>query len=153
MTIKNKQDTTEKSNNNGNTSTSQNNNKNEENNTQIKPEVSNINKLWTTVKELTNTSTKQPPRHIIHENNVITSVKKISNIASEHFINKITKIRNKFTSSQITHIQILEQLINKPRCKFKIPYITTKQTKKLIRNMKSSNSTGHDLSSIKIYKL
>jgi len=65
-------------------------------NTHIKPEVRNINKLWTTVKELTNNCTKTPPRKIIHENSIITSLRKISNIASNHFINKIIKIRIKF---------------------------------------------------------
>ena len=139
--------------NNSNTRTSNTKNNNIQNNPKIKPEVSNINKLWTTVKELTNTSTKTPPRHIIHENSVITSLRKIANVANQHFINKIKKIRSKFTSSNLTHIQILEQLINKPKSKFKIPYITVKQTKKLIRNMKSSNSTGNDLFSMKIYKL
>ena len=153
LTIKSKHDTTDNTNNNSNTSINQNNNNNVPNDTQIKPEVSNINKLWTTVKELTNTSTKAPPRHIIHENSVITSIRKIYNIASAHFINKIKEIRNNFTPSPISHTQILEQLITKPKCKFILPYITIKQTKKLIRNMKSSNSTGHDSSSIKIYKL
>ena len=68
-------------------------------------------------------------------------------------MNKMIKIRNNFTPSTITHTQILEQLISKPQCKFTLPHITIKQTKKLIRKMKSSNSTGHDSSSIKIYKL
>ena len=52
------------------------NNNNTQDTEKIKPEVNNINKLWTTVKEITNTSTKTPPRHIIHENIVVTSVRK-----------------------------------------------------------------------------
>ena len=153
LTINNKNIANGKTNNNGNNINNKNNNIDRTNNTHIKPEVSIINKLWTTVKELTNTSTKAPPRNIIHENSVITSLRKISNIASNHFINKIIKKRNNFTPSTITHTQILEQLITKPKCKFILPHITIKQTKKLIRKMKSSNSTGHDSSSIKIYKL
>ena len=116
------------------------------NGTKIKPEVSNVNKLWTTVKELTNTATKAPPRSIIHNNTIVTSLKKIANIACAHFINKVVTIRSKFTQHQVTHTQILEHLIKKPKSKFILPQITIKQTKRLIRNMKSSNSTGHDLS-------
>ena len=86
--------------NNGNASTSNTNNNNTPNNPKIKPEVSNINKLWTTVKELTNTSTKTPPRHIINENMAVTSIRKIASIANQHFINKIKTIRSKFTSRQ-----------------------------------------------------
>ena len=102
---------------------------------------------------MTNTNTKTPPRNIIHETMSITSIRKIANIANKHFINKINNIRSKFTHNKVTHTQILEQLISKPRSKFRIPYITVKQTKKMIRKMKSSNSTGHYLSSIKIYKM
>ena len=83
----------------------------------------------------------------------VSSIRTIANIANQHFIKKINTIRNKFIHSNITHIQILEKLISKPKSKFTIPYITVKQTKILIRKMKSSNSTGHDLSSIKIYKM
>merc|ERR1711962_1579825 len=58
LTINNKYNTNNGTNNNGDTGNTINNNTNGNNDTKIKPEVSNINKLWTTVKELTNTSTK-----------------------------------------------------------------------------------------------
>merc|ERR1711867_344759 len=109
--------------------------------------------MGTTVKELTNTATKAPPRSIIHNNTIVTALKNIANIACTHFINKLVTIRSKFTPHQVTHTQILEHLIKKPTSKFILPHITIKQTKRLIRNMKSSNSTGHDLFSIKIYKM
>ena len=68
LTVKNKKDTNIINNNNGNYNTSNNNNNNTINTDKLKPEVNNINKLWTTVKELTNTSTKTAPRNIIYEN-------------------------------------------------------------------------------------
>ena len=129
LTIKNKNNTNDGTNINGNTMENKNNNTNVTNETRIKPEVSNINKLWTTVKELTNTSTKTPPSNIIHENTVITSLRKIANIASTHFINKIIKIRNKFKPSTKSHTQIFEQLIKKPKFKFTLPHITFKKKK------------------------
>ena len=39
-----------------------------------------------------------------------------------------------------------------PKSKFILPKISISQTKKLIKGMKASNSVGHDLASIKIYK-
>ena len=84
LTVKNKYETNSNNNNNGNSNKSNTNNNNTINPEKIKPEVSNINKLWTTVKELTNTSTKTPPRHIIHENMAITSIRKIVNIANRN---------------------------------------------------------------------
>ena len=153
LTIKSKYTPITNTNNNTDNQDTLNNNTINTNGTKIKPEVSNVNKLWTTVKELTNTATKAPPRSIIHNNTIVTSLKNIANIACTHFINKLVTIRSKFTPHQVTHTQILEHLIKKPKSKFILPHITIKQTKRLIRNMKSSNSTGHDLSSIKIYKM
>merc|ERR1712240_633465 len=154
LTIRGKDNKNNTINNNSNDHNNCNNNDSKNHhNPLIKPEVSNINKLWTAVKELTNTCKKTPPRNIIHNNSVITSLKHIANIANNHFINKTTKIRNNFIPSTISHIQILKQLIEKPKFKFTLPHIIIQQTKKLIRKMKLSNSTGHDSSSIKIYKM
>merc|ERR1712101_100023 len=153
LTIKSKYTPSPNTNDNTDNQDILNNNTIKTNGTKIKPEVSKVNKLWTTVKELTNTATKAPPRSIIYNNTVVTSLRKIANIACTHFINKVVTIRSKFSKHQVTHTQILEQLITKPTSKFTLPHITIKQTKRLIRNMKSSNSTGHDLSSIKIYKM
>ena len=74
LTIKDKNEAT--TNNNTNITNSNNNHIASNTKTHLKPEVSNINKLWTTVKELTRTCTKTPPRNIIHENSIITSLKK-----------------------------------------------------------------------------
>ena len=79
-------------------------------------------------------------------------MKKIANIANSHYINKILNIRSKFTPSNVTHINILEKIIPKPSSKFTLPYISTKQVSKIIQKMKSSNSIGHDCSSIKLKK-
>ena len=42
----------------------------------IKPEFQREDKLWNTVKELTNSNRKQPPRVLNHNNSVVTSIKK-----------------------------------------------------------------------------
>ena len=52
--------------------------------------------MWGTFKNLTNTNKQVPPRVILHNGNLVTSVKKIVNIANEFFIEKICKIRESF---------------------------------------------------------
>merc|ERR1712240_2833 len=49
--------------------------------------------MWGTLKNLTNTNKQVPPRVILHNRNLVTSVEKIVNIANEYFVEKISKIR------------------------------------------------------------
>ena len=73
LTIRGKDNKNNTTNNNSNNPNNYNNNNiDNHHNPLIKPEVSNINKLWTAVKEITNTCIKTPPRNIIHNNSVIT---------------------------------------------------------------------------------
>ena len=83
---------------------------------------------------------------------MVTSIRKISNIANKFYIDKINKIRENFTPNVVNNIEILGSLIDKPKSKFILPKISISQTKKIIKGMKASNSVGHDLASIKIYK-
>ncbi len=126
LTIKNKYKLDSNTNNNNNNQETLNNNTINTNDTSIKPEVSNVNKLWTTVNESTNTFTKAPPRNITHDNTVVTSLRKIANIACRHFTDKIITIRNKFTPNPVTHTQIIEHLITKPKTRFILSHITLK---------------------------
>ena len=68
------------------------------------------------------------------KNKVITSLKEIASIANKHYINKINKIREKFTRGHISPISILEKLIVRPKSTFNLPYISIGQTKKIIKN-------------------
>ena len=71
--------------------------------------------MWKTFKELSNTNTQVPPRLILHDGNLVTSVKKIVNIANNFFIDKIQKIRDSFPSNNgVTPLEILEFLDNDP---------------------------------------
>ena len=92
-----------------------------------------------------NTVNKLFSRHIINENMAVTSIRKIASIANQHFINKIKTIRSKSTSRQHNTHSNTWTANQQAKSKFTIPYITGKQTKKLIRNMISSNNTGHDM--------
>ena len=59
----------------------------------LKDNVTNDNKLWSTIKDMTDSCNKTPPRNIDHDNRQVTSIRQIANIADRHYIDKIDKIR------------------------------------------------------------
>ena len=70
--------------------------KNDKNGIKLKDNLTSDSKLWTTIKDMTDSSNKTPPRHINHDNRPVTSLRRIANIANRHYIDKIDKIRNDF---------------------------------------------------------
>ena len=80
------------------------------------------------------------------------SPKEIAKIANEFFIAKINDIRKKFTPSTCDPIKILDTLIPRNKNTFKLPLITVTDTKKIIKKLKNSNSTGHDSISNRVIK-
>ena len=58
--------------------------------------------MWNNVKQLTEKLKQIPPRIISYNNRVITSIREITNIANKFFIDKINKIRSKFTHNPRT---------------------------------------------------
>ena len=65
-------------------------------------------KMWSAVKTLTNTNKNQPPRLIISNGEKVTSLKKIANLYNSHTIDKINKIRDKFTPPDTSPLDILK---------------------------------------------
>ena len=49
------------------------------------------NKLWSTIKDMTNSCNKTPPRHIDHDNRPVTSLRKIADIANDIILTKLTR--------------------------------------------------------------
>ena len=70
--------------------------KNDKNDTKLKDCVTNDNKLWSTIKDMTNKCNKIPPRYIDHNNRQVTLLRQIADIANRHYIDKIDKIRQNF---------------------------------------------------------
>ena len=115
--------------------------------------MTNNNKLWSTVKDMTNSCNKTPPRHIDHDNRQVTLLRKIADKANRHYIDKIDRIRQNFKKHRLTHIDLLKMIVLQPKTTFRLQYITLDQTIRIIMNMKTSNALGHDLASIKVYKM
>merc|ERR1712240_51393 len=109
--------------------------------------------MWSTFKNLTNTNKQVPPRGILHNGNLVTSVKKIVNIANEFFIEKIHKIRESFpVNENISPMEILQRLVAKCQNQFDIKMATIENIQRIIKKLKLKNSKGNDISNMKIIK-
>ena len=109
--------------------------------------------MWGTFKNLTNTNKQVPPRVILHNGNLVTSVKKIVNIANEFFIDKISKIRESFpVNTSISALKILQNLVPKCKNQFVIKMATLEDIERIVKKLKPKNSKGNDISNMKIIK-
>ena len=63
---------------------------------------------------------------ILHDNKIVTSISKITNIANNQYKNKVNNIRNKFKHDSINPIQLLQHLIPKFNSVFTLPLPTEK---------------------------
>ena len=110
-------------------------------------------KMWNNVKQLTNKLKQTPPRMITHNNKVITSLNKITNIANNHYKNKVEKIRNTFTNNHnIDPIQLLHNLIPKPDTTFKLLLPSLNDVAEIIKKATSTYSVGNDIINMNIIK-
>ena len=109
--------------------------------------------MWGTFKNLTNTSKQAPPRVIIYNGNLVTSVKKIVNIANEFFVEKVRKIRESFpVNFNISAIEILQKLVPKCQNQFQIKMATMEDIERILKKLKPKNSKGNDITNMKIIK-
>ena len=92
--------------------------------------------MWGTFKNLTNTSKQAPPRVIIYNGNLVTSVKKIVNIANEFFVEKIRKIRESFpVNLNISALEILQKLVPKCQNQFEIKMATIEDIERILKKI------------------
>ena len=109
--------------------------------------------MWNNVMQLTNKLKQVPPRMISHNNKVVTSISKITNIANNHYKNKVEKIRKSFTTNHnIDPIQLLHNLIPKPNTTFELPLPTHNDIAEIIKKATSSYSVGNDIINMNIIK-
>ena len=52
-----------------------------------------------------------PPRMLVQEFTIVTSIKNIANIANKFYIDKILKIGENFSPSHITPLMLLKKLV------------------------------------------
>ena len=96
--------------------------------------------MWKTVQDILGKVKQKPPRVILHENKLTTSLLKICNVANNFFISQIMKIREKFTQyNDITPIQILEFLLPSNVNSLKISLVAEETVKKLLKKAKGTN--------------
>ena len=104
----------------------------------------NNNDKWKTLRDVTGNNKTKTPKTIIHNGNPVVSPQKIANIANEFFISKINLIRQNFQNFNVCPMEVLKTLIPRTDNNLYIPKITILETIQLIKDLKPSNSTGHD---------
>ena len=108
---------------------------------------------WKTIKDITDTKRQKPPRLILIDNKMTTSLSKICNHANQFFINKVKKLRDNFKSNFNTSpIEILNYLLKRNTNSFQFKTISNNGVKNLIKKAKATNSLGNDLISMKTIK-
>ena len=109
--------------------------------------------MWRTFKDLSNTNNQTPPRIIVHDGNLVTSVRKIVNIANDFFIDKIRKIRESFpVNNNVSPLEILQNLVPKNNNQFCIKMATTGDIEGIINKIKPKKSKGNDITNMHIIK-
>ena len=94
--------------------------------------------MWNNLKDHTQTSKCGTPQCIINNGNTINKPKIIADIANKFFIDKIVKLRDKFTYSTVDPMLFVRKLFDKNDNEFTIPLLTVKDVSVLIKNAKNS---------------
>merc|ERR1712240_451284 len=93
------------------------------------------------------------PRLILHDGNLVTSIRKIVNIANNFFIDKIRKIRESFPiNNNVTPLEILQNLVPKINNQFCIKMAKIGDIERIIKKMKPKKSKGNDITNMHIIK-
>ena len=113
----------------------------------INKKLDDSNDRWTKLQDINNTKGVTTPRNIIHNN-----IKQICDIANDHYINSIQKLRDNIPNVPVTPIYILKNIYPRNKNTFTIPLPTVSDIRNIILKSKSKNSVDHDHISIKILK-
>ena len=95
---------------------------------------------------------KPRSRTLIHNSSKITSIKDISNIANQFFIQKVVKLRKNFVKPIMSAFDILKNILYRNSNQWNHPYITIEQTIQIIMKAKSTNSISPENISMKTIK-
>ena len=95
---------------------------------------------------------QQVPSSIVYNKSKVTSPKTLASIAVNYFCEKVNLIKASFVPTVTDPLKILSKLVPRVQNDLIIPYITVKDTQKLISSLKNSNCTGYDDISFKILK-
>ena len=106
---------------------------------------------WNTIKSETNHENKIPTR-IISDGLDIKKPKMIAETMNNYFISKIRDIRKDFNDKDNKAMELLENMIEKPKTSFDLQPVKVHQVYEIIDKAKRSNSTGHDSISMNVVK-
>ena len=109
----------------------------------VEENVENVSGLWCTVKGFMNWKRSGTPTQILVNNILYCKAKDVAKYMNEYFISKVTNLRNNFNrrSPNFEHCQ---KLMGKKTCSLDIGFVTVKQVRRLLKNLKSSKCVAVD---------
>ena len=115
--------------------------------------LKNTKTMWKVITKETKVDSITLPRKIVVAGETITSARRIAQEFTLFYIRKIEEKRKTFTPATVSPVEILKKLIPESKEDFKLPMITIKDTERIIKNMKNSNTTRPDCISSRILKM
>ena len=115
--------------------------------------LSTARNIWREFKIYKGEQEESYPVKIVEESKEITSPKKMADLFSKFFIEKIEDIRTKFKHDDNDQIPLLEKLVDRPKEKLEVDYVSINEMYDTISTLKTSNSCGFDQMSSKIIKM
>ena len=105
--------------------------------------LDNISSLWGTVKTFMDWKSSGSPSQISKDNFLYTKAKQVADIMNEFFVEKIQKLKIKFSGTPPNYNHCYRAMIGK-NCKLTMNYVSMRKVKKILKNLRSSKSVGLD---------
>ena len=101
----------------------------------------NSKNLWSTIKGWLNWSSAASPSKLFHDRSMETSPRKIAEIMSHFYINKVVNIRANLPSTEVNPLQHLKQLRKNSTSVFSLKPVHPDLVHKIIGGLKNSKAT------------
>ena len=99
---------------------------------------------WKMLKKFGDDEDSEIPTEINNNGETVRKHQELAELANDHFIKKVEDIQKEIPTTNADPIQILKNLIPRVENEATFPLIKLEETKKIIRELKNSNSSGMD---------
>ena len=104
------------------------------------------------IKDINGLPKQTTPKMIIHQGEIIRSPRTLANIANKHYIDKVNMIHHSFKDENRDPVKLLSRIIRLEGNDFHLKEISSLETHRLIKNLKSTNAVGYDSITTNILK-
>ena len=120
----------------------------------LSSKIDNTSERWKTFRQVSGKNVFITPKSIVNNGKMERRPGVLADLANRYYINKIKTIRENLAGEKRDPMAFTKALIPRNTEEFVVPMVSIAQVRHLIRNLKSSGSTGYDdLSSKTLKKL